>query len=546
MRSLTKSLWRYAIVLAFIPSFAACDLCFFDPNSAACKGTPTVSSGGAAPSRYLQLDPDTVWLVRQGMSVHTRISVVTTATDANTYVLTMSRLPAGLFASFGSTSVNRTGSAQVQLGMFSTYQGTDRIDFFGDAPNRQIRGALIVTTVKPFTLGYTGPAVSIEAGTSGIVPFTINRAANFTGDVLLGSGGGAPGMGGSMAPSLPTSGSSGTLTVTVPASVAPGTYHVVVSGVYKSFFDTLAIPVTVTPAPPTPDFSLSLANTSFRIVRSGGASPVLSITRNAPQVGAIQMTAENVPNGLLVVFSSNPVTAAVVGVGITALTGSTPGLYTFALAGTWNNITRRVVVSVEVIDPDFSMSLSAPTLNAIIGGGASSTLNFTRPDPQVDGIRLTTQNVPPGVVVTFSANPARGAVSGVGITATHLSVAGSYLFQIVGEALNAAGTALGVTRSVMVSLTIQAPAVADFQIVPPAGPNIVRQGGPTTQFSINIARHASFNNVPIALTANGIATHEGLMTISPNPATGHSSISIYVNPTVSTGTRNITITGTAN
>jgi hypothetical protein len=95
---------------------------------------------------------------------------------------------------------------------------------------------------------------------------------------------------------------------------------------------------------------------------------------------------------------------------------------------------------------------------------------------------------------------------------------------------------------------VQAPAVADFQIVPPAGPNVVRQNdGHGTPFTITIVRHASFNGVPINLSVSGLASHEGLLSISPAQATGNSAtVSVYVNSSVPTGSKSLTITGTAN
>jgi hypothetical protein len=318
------------------------------------------------------------------------------------------------------------------------------------------------------------------------------------------------------------------------------------------------------------------------------------------------------------------------------------------VAGTWNNITRRASMTLDIVDPDFTLSMPQPAYTVARGAaGAATTININRLSSVIKGVDLKTQNLPTGVLVNFSANPALAAISGVGITATSLAVVGTYTFQITGDALDFAGNSLGVRRSVDVeltiinpsiglslqppsltlvaggpavstqisitrqgialpvtlsvtglpngvtpaivqpgtgtsasislsaaagaaaggpftaavvatagnvsqatplTLTIQGPQVADFQIVPPAGPNVVRQNdGHGTPFTITIVRHASFNGVPINLSVSGLASHEGLLSISPAQATGNSAtVSVYVNSTVPTGSKNLTITGTGN
>ncbi len=634
--------------LAMIASLTACNLtCLFTPG--ACSSTNGSSGGGGGtPVVQVRLVPDTLWLVRPGVAAVSQIALITRPTDTATYAISISNLPAGLFAWFSPASARSGVPANVQLGIFSAYSGTDFLDVVANGPVHQGRGRLIVTTAKPFTLSTSVPSVSIEAGKVGTVPISVNRAPNFSGDVLLGSTGGPVGAVISITAG-PAPVNNGTVTLTVGANAVPGTYQLVLNGVYKSFFDTLAVPVTVTAAPPPVDFGLTVTPNAITIDRGGGgATATVGITRTDPQVGAINLVAENAPTGVLINFSTPSASGAVSGVGITATALASVGTYIVNVAGTWNNITHRVSLTLNILDPDFTLSLSQRQHTVGRGAaGAAATVNINRLSPVIKGVDLNTQNLPTGVLVNFSANPAPGPLSGIGITATSQAVVGTYTFQITGEALDLAGGNLGVRRSVDVeliiidpsiglslqppsltlvaggpavstqvsiarlaialpvtltvsglpngvtpvitqpgtganatislsaaaaaatggpftatavatagnvsqstplTLTIQAPQVADFQIVPPAGPNVVRQNdGHGTAFTIAIARHASFNAVPISLSISGLASHEGTLSLSPTQTTGNSTtVSVYVNSTVPPGSKNLTITGTAN
>lgn len=457
--------WRvisalYTVGLLCISSVTACDLCFLDPHNAACKAVPPTPGAGANPTRFLKVDPDTIWLVRPGVSANAVISLVSTATDSAAYRLTMSSLPAGLFASFKGSAVARNSSVSLEMGIVSTYSGTDRIDFYGDIPSRQVRGALIVTTAKPFTLGYSGPAISVAAGSSVTVPFSVLRAAGFGGDVLLGAGVRTPNVGTSVtAGSSPTTG--GTATISVGSNVTPGLHTLVLDGTYKSFFDTLAVPVIVTQAA---DFSLALSPNRFTLVRSGGAQATLSINRIVSQVGAITLVQENVPNGLVVNFSSNPATAGIVGIGITATQSMTAGIYTVGIAGTWNNITRRTTFIVEIIDPDYAITPSPSPVTIPRSGARTISAAIHRLSPLIQTVDLSKQNEPPGIVATFPNGTATYQEAG-NTTALDVAVAasvppGTYTFQLVGNAL-------GVRRTADVVVIVTNPPIS-VSLSPPA------------------------------------------------------------------------------
>ncbi len=639
--------WASLLCLAMIASLTACDLtCLFNPG--ACSSTNGSSGGGGGtPLVQVRAVPDTLWLVRAGVGAVAQIELITRPTDTDTYTFSISNLPSGVQASFSPSSVRAgsTTSASVRL-VRTKYGGTDVLDLVADGPRLQARGRLVVTTAQPFTLSSV-QSVSIEAGKVGTVPIIVSRAPNFSGDVLLGSAGGPVGASKSITAG-PAPVNHGTVTLTVGANVVPGTYQLVLNGVYKSFFDTLAVPVTVTAAPPPVDFGLTVTPNAITIERGGGgATATVNITRFDPQVGAIDLVADSV-TGVLINFSTPSASGAVSGVGITATALASVGTYVVNVAGTWNNITHRASLTLVIVDPDFTLSPSLQRHTVGRGAaGAVGTVSINRLSTVIKGIDLKTQNLPAGVLVNFSANPALGALSGIGITATSLSTAGTYTFQITGDALDFGGNPLGVRRSVDVeltiinpsiglslqpssltlvaggpavatqvsiarlgitlpvtltvtglpsgvtpvitqpgtgasatislsaaataapggpftatvlatagtvsqstplSLTIQAAQVADFQIVPPAGPNTVKQNdGHGTLFTIAIVRHAAFIGVPINLSVVGLASHEGTLSLSPTQTTGNSTtVSVYVNSTVPTGSKDLTITGTAN
>ena len=139
----------------------------------------------------------------------------------------------------------------------------------------------------------------------------------------------------------------GTTTLTVTASASAYTNH------------TVSVQLTVTSPPLAGPFSLSLSVTSFLALPPEilPSPPVLTITRNAGLTGAVALTVEGLPLGLIVAVTPNNTTASVAQV-VIINGGAANGTYTVTIRGTASGGLGEQTVTFQVV-------VASPTTGAI-------------------------------------------------------------------------------------------------------------------------------------------------------------------------------------
>jgi hypothetical protein len=211
------------------------------------------------------------------------------------------------------------------------------------------------TTVRPFSLN-AAPGVTVQQGSAISFPVMLTRAPGFTGDITLTSGTSHSGLASAVSVG-PTPVTTATSTVTVDAQVPIGQHHLVVRANYRSFFDSLVVPITVTAPPPPADFSVRISPNALAVTRGASATTTLSVSRVTSQVGAIQLQAPAAPAGITLGYEPNASTMSSSNVTV-SVAASVPGrTYTFDIEGSWQGITRRASLTVTVEDPDFSVTV---------------------------------------------------------------------------------------------------------------------------------------------------------------------------------------------
>jgi len=155
-----------------------------------------------------------------------------------------------------------------------------------------------VSEAPDYTLSLSPAALTVDPGATGTTTVTIART-NFTGGVTLSLGNAPTGVTGSFNPAAPT-GTSSTLTVSVGAAVAAGTYNLTVDG---------------TGAPGKPldtahphgerarDYTLSLTPAELTVEQGATGTATVTITRTN-FTGAVTLSLGNAPSG--VTGSFNP------------------------------------------------------------------------------------------------------------------------------------------------------------------------------------------------------------------------------------------------
>src|SRR5213594_3537294 len=237
------------------------------------RSTPLALTVSAAPDYTLSLTPAAL-TIGQGATGNTTVTITrTNFTGAVT--LSLGNAPTGVTGSFNpaaptgtSSTVTLSVGAAVAPGVYNlTVDGT------ATAGNRSTPLTLTVTAPAPdYTLSVSPAALTIAQGASGNTTVTIRRT-NFTAAVTLSLGNAPTGVTGEFNPTAPT-GTSSTLTVSVGAAVAAGTYNLTVDGTGSA--GNRSTPLTLTVTAPAPDYSLSLTPAALTIVKGE------KVTRRSP------------------------------------------------------------------------------------------------------------------------------------------------------------------------------------------------------------------------------------------------------------------------
>src|SRR5437773_2405804 len=192
------------------------------------RSTPLTLTVSAAPDYSLSLAPAAL-TVAQGAGGTTTVTITrTNFTGAVT--LSLGNAPTGVTGSFNpaaptgtSSTVTLSVGAAVAPGVYNlTVDGT------ATAGNRSTPLTLTVSAAPDYTLSLSPATLTIAEGATGTTTVTIARM-NFTGAVTLSLGNAPTGVTGTFNPAAPT-GTSSTLTVSVGAAVAAGTYNLTVDG----------------------------------------------------------------------------------------------------------------------------------------------------------------------------------------------------------------------------------------------------------------------------------------------------------------------------
>src|SRR6267378_2389947 len=187
----------------------------------------------------------------------------------------------------------------------------------------------------------------------------------------------------SVNPTSVTTGGSSTLTVNA-GTAAVGTYTLTVTGTAPGATHGTTVTLTVQPAPPANDFSISANPTSLNLVSGGSGTSSISTTVLSGAAESISLSVTGVPSGASA--SLNPTSVTTGGSSTLTVNAGTAaaGNYTLTVTGTAPSATHSTTVTLAI--RDFSIALSVSGLPTGVTGsfnpgsvtaGGSSTLTLT-------------------------------------------------------------------------------------------------------------------------------------------------------------------------
>ena len=407
------------------------------------RSTPLTLTVSAAPDYTLSLSPATL-TIAQGATGPTTVTITrTNFTGAVT--LSLGGAPAGVTGSFDPATPTGTSSTltvsvgpAVATGVYNlTVNGN------GSPGNRSTPLTLTVSEAPDYTLSLSPAALTVDPGATGTTTVTIART-NFTGAVTLSLGNAPTGVTGSFNPAAPT-GTSSTLTVSVGAAVAAGTYNLTVDGTGAP--GNRSTPLTLTVSAPG-DYTLSLTPAELTVEQGAMGTATVTITRTN-FTGAVTLSLGNAPSG--VTGSFNPAAPTGTNSTLTMVVGAavTPGVYNLTVDGTGTPGPRSTPLTLTVsAAPGYALAVAPAALTIGQGATGSTTVTITRTNFSV-AVTLSVGGAPAGVTGSF--DPA--APTGTSSTLT-LSVGAAVAPGVYNLTVDGTGTAGN--RSTSLTLTVSA------------------------------------------------------------------------------------------
>ncbi|MBI4912770.1 MAG: hypothetical protein HY823_08525 [Acidobacteria bacterium] len=394
------------------------------------------------------------------------------------------------------------------------------------ALSRSATFSLTVTPGPDFGFTVTPPAGVVQGGT-GNATLAVTRSNGHTAALSLGLATNPQGITGSG--SIAAGVNSGTLLLTVPASVAPGSYNLSATATDGTLVRTASFNLVVTAAP---NFSLSATNPGTITAGSSGTSTVTA-ARVGGHTAAIALSIGSNPQNIT--GTGNILSgASTANLSVVVPAPTAAGTYTLTVNGSDGTLTRSASITVTVQAApaqNFTLSVTPP---ASINNGATGATSVAanRSGGHTAAISLSIDPNPQSI--SGSGTISFGASSGtVSITVPAPVTPGTYTLSVTGTD----GT---LVRSASFSLTVTAAPTPDFSLSVAAPPSI--PAGSSAGTTVTATRSGGHNTtITLSIAANGQGV-TGSGTIPSGNSTGTLTLSVPGGATA--GTYSLTCNGT--
>jgi kumamolisin len=233
---------------------------------------------------------------------------------------------------------------------FSATTGYDLATGWGSPNGSGLINALAgsVSTQPGFTLSASPGAVSILQGNAGSSTITSSVTGGFSSAIALTASGEPSGVTVGFSPASITGAGSSTMSITVAATVAAGTYPITVTGTSGSTVETTTVSLTVT-APNSGSFTLSVSPSSGYLLWGQNGYAVVTVTASGGFDSAVTFTATGVPSGVKTSFTPASVTGSgTTHFNITVPYGQQTGTYSITIKGTSGTTSATTTLSLQI------------------------------------------------------------------------------------------------------------------------------------------------------------------------------------------------------
>jgi subtilase family serine protease len=220
------------------------------------------------------------------------------------------------------------------------------------------------------------------------------------------------------------------------------------AGIGYDLVTGLGSPVTTNFAPQTtPDFTVSASPNPITI--NAGASGTSTITVNSLNgyAGTVQLSSP--PSGLTATFNPTSITASGTSIlTVTVPTGTATGTYSVTVTGSDGSISHSTTLTVQVTNPDFSISASPTSLTIRSGSSGTSTITVNSLNGFTGTVSLSS-TAPSGLTATFNPTSITSGTSTLKITVPSTIRSGTYTVTVTGT-----GNSGSLIHSATVTVTV--------------------------------------------------------------------------------------------
>jgi uncharacterized membrane protein len=458
---------------------------------------------------------------------------------AGTVNLSVSGLPAGASPLFTPSSVTGSGSSSLAI---TTTAGTT---LSGSYPlvitatdGVLTHTANVTLVVSNFVISASPASQTVLQGNSTSYTISLTTGTGYAGTVSFS----VSGLPASTTPVFsPTSlTASGTTTLTISTSgtsplTPPGTYPLTISASDGVSTQTTQVTLVVTPIA---DFGITVSPTSQTVNQGQNIGFGVTVSSVNGFTGLVNLSVTGLPVGAS--FSFNP--SSLQGSGLSSLAivpgANTPGgTYTLTITGTSGAVVHSATATLTILVPDFSVSATPASRTILVGQSTSYTVTFSPINNYAGTVSFTVIGLPTGATPMFNPSSLSSAgTTTLSITTNNSTPPGTYPLTITGSD----GT---LTRSISVSLEVDAVPPADFTISVPATITVKRNSSGSKTVTIGAVNgftgvvNLSASNLPSLVTAS----------FAPPSVTGSgtSTLTFTVDHRATQGVYNVTVTGTS-
>jgi hypothetical protein len=499
----------------------------------------------------LSTDPTTVSLVAGGTGQQISVNVLPVNGFTGPVTVTISGLPAGVTVNPSTFTLTPGTPQSVTITAAANAAVSDpTVTLTGTWGNlsRTATVTLNIIAAAPvpnFSLTSTPVTIALVAGGTG-KQISVNAvpANGFTGMVAVAISGLPTGVTANPPTLTLIPGTAQNVMLTAAANAAAGTPKVTFTGTSGALSHAATVDLTISEAPPPPDFSLTATPTTLALV---DGSPGKEISVEAVPAngftGMVTVAISGLPTGV----TANPTSLTLTpgsaqNVTLTADATATVGKATVTFTGTSGTLKHTATVTVTTsAEPNFSLTATPTTLSIQAGSTGKSVSVEAVP---TNGLTATVTVAISGLPTGVTANPATltltpGTAQSVTLTAAANATVGKATVTFTGTS----GT---LTHMATITLTVTAPPPPpNFSLTATPATLSIQAGSTGKPVSVEaVAVNGFTGTVTVAISGlpTGVTANPTSLTLTPGTA---QSVTLTAVANATVGKATVTFTGTS-